>query len=164
MDPISQGAIGAAFAQSTSRREQLVTAAWFGALAGMAPDLDVFIQSPTDPLLFLEFHRHFTHALIFIPVGALIVTLALFKLIRHPLTFKQAYLASLIGYATHGLLDACTSYGTMLLWPISQERFAFNLISIVDPLFTLPVMLLVALGLWRQRAAFGMAAMVWALA
>ena len=57
MDPVSQGVVGAAFAQTAARRGQLATVAWYGALGGMAPDLDVLFQSPTDPLLFLEFHR-----------------------------------------------------------------------------------------------------------
>jgi inner membrane protein len=71
MDPVSQGVVGAAFAQTAARRGQLATVAWYGALGGMAPDLDVLFQSPTDPLLFLEFHRQFTHSLVFIPFGAL---------------------------------------------------------------------------------------------
>ena len=67
MDPISQGVLGASFAQAAAKNKgKIIAAAWFGALAGMAPDLDVVIQSSSDPLVFLEFHRQFTHALIFI--------------------------------------------------------------------------------------------------
>ena len=77
MDPISQGAIGALVPQVVSRREKLRAFAVLGCLAGMAPDLDVFIDSSTDPLLFLEFHRQFTHALLFIPIGAALVALPL---------------------------------------------------------------------------------------
>ncbi len=36
------------------------------------PDMDVLIRSASDPLLAIEYHRHFTHALAFIPVGGLI--------------------------------------------------------------------------------------------
>ncbi len=57
MDPVSQGALGAAFPHSVQDRESFrnkaVTITWVGALAGMSPDLDVFIRSTTDPLLFL---------------------------------------------------------------------------------------------------------------
>ena len=70
MDPVSQAAIGAAAAQSGGRAKTLRHALWIGALAGMAPDLDVFIRSSDDPLLALEFHRQFTHSVFFIPVGA----------------------------------------------------------------------------------------------
>ena len=48
---------------------------------------------------------------------------------------------SFLGYATHGLLDACTSYGTQLLWPFSDERISWNYISVVDPFLTIPVIL-----------------------
>ena len=32
MDPVSQGVVGAAFAQTAARRAQLATVAWYGAL------------------------------------------------------------------------------------------------------------------------------------
>ncbi len=163
MDPISQGALGAAAAQTVATRERMVAVTWFGALAGMAPDLDVLIQSPTDPLLFLEFHRHFTHALVFIPVGALIVSAALFKLIRHPLSFRHAYLACLMGYATHALLDSCTSYGTQLFWPFSNMRIAWNNVSVVDPLFTLPLLACVLYAAWNNRPRVAIYGLAWAL-
>ena len=168
MDPISQGVLGASFAQVAAKNKgKIVVAAWFGALAGMAPDLDVVIQSPADPLLFLEFHRQFTHSLIFIPFGALLVAWPLFKLqvrfFRQYLSLRESYLFCLLGYATHGLLDACTSYGTQLLWPFSDERFAWNNISIIDPLFTLPLLVLVALAGYKRRRGFAVAASLWAL-
>ena len=117
MDPISQGAIGAALATAThTRRKKMLTVALLGMLAGMAPDLDVLMQSPTDPLLFLEYHRQFSHSLVFIPIGALLVAWPLFKFFaRKVLTWRETYLACLAGYATHGLLDACTSYGTQFV-------------------------------------------------
>ena len=165
MDPISQGAIGAALATATyTRRKKLLTVALLGTLAGMAPDLDVLMQSPTDPLLFLEYHRQFSHALVFIPIGALLVALPLFKFFaRKVLTWRETYLACLAGYATHGLLDACTSYGTQLFWPFSNVRVAWNNSSIVDPLFTLPLVGLVAAAVIFSKRHFAIAAMVWAL-
>ena len=56
------------------------------------------------------------------------------------------------GYATHGLLDACTSYGTVLFWPFSNERLTWNNISIVDPLLTIPALILL---LWLQKQIGG---------
>ena len=52
------------------------------------------------------------------------------------MSFKQIYLFSFLGYFSHGLLDACTSYGTVLFWPLSNQRVGLNIISIIDPLFT----------------------------
>ncbi|MEE4186414.1 MAG: metal-dependent hydrolase [Gammaproteobacteria bacterium] len=165
MDPVSQGVLGASVPQAVSRKEHIVAATLFGAVAGMAPDLDSLIRSASDPLLYLEYHRQFTHSLVFIPVGSLLCALLFYYLLgrRWQLTFKTTYLFCLLGYATHGLLDACTSYGTQLLWPFSNERFAWNTISIVDPLFTLPLLALVALGYRRRNRRFAVAALCWVL-
>jgi inner membrane protein len=45
-----------------------------------------------------------------------------------------------LGYASHGLLDACTSYGTYLFWPFSDHRVAWNWISVIDPLYSVPLL------------------------
>ena len=165
MDPISQGVLGVAAAQAASKKPQARRAAFMGLVAGLAPDADVFITSATDPLLSLQFHRQFTHALGFIPVGALLAALVLHPLVsRNAFRFRTTYLFCLAGYATHGLLDACTSYGTQLLWPLSDLRVAWNNISIIDPLFTLPILLLVTIGIWRRSPALGRCALVWAVA
>ena len=155
MDPISQAAFGASLSQSFAKdKTKLLSALFIGALAGMAPDLDVLIQSPKDPLLFLEFHRQFTHSLIFIPVGALLCALFFYPFARKKLNFKQVYLFSFLGYATHGLMDACTSYGTQLLWPFSNTRIAWSTVSIIDPLFTLPVLIFILLAAFRHRVLY----------
>lgn len=163
MDPISQGALGAVAPQTVIPAEKLRAATLLGCLAGMSPDLDVLISSRTDPLLFLEYHRQFTHALVFIPFGAAIAALALHWAVRRRLRFFETYLACLLGYATHGLLDACTSYGTQLLWPFSDVRVAWNIVSVVDPLFTLPLLGLVILAAVSRRRTLAIAGVVWAL-
>ncbi|MEE2962254.1 MAG: metal-dependent hydrolase [Myxococcota bacterium] len=137
MDVITQGVIGAAAAGVlTPKHKNLPKWVMIGACGGLAPDLDVFIRSSSDPLLFLDYHRHFTHSIFFIPFGAALVALILSCLFRTRLKFRDAMIPALIGYATHGLLDACTSYGTYLFWPLSNQRVAWNSISIVDPIFT----------------------------
>ena len=75
MDPVSQGAFGAIFAQTISNKKKLIAGSILGCLAGLAPDLDVLIRSNSDPLLKLEFHRQFTHSIIFMPFGGLICCL-----------------------------------------------------------------------------------------
>jgi inner membrane protein len=129
----------------------------------MAPDLDVLIRSSADPLLFLEYHRQFTHALLFIPVGALLCALPLHLLARRWFGFAATYGFCLLGYASHGLLDACTSYGTELLWPFSDARIAWNRVSVVDPAFTLPLVVLLVLALVRRRARYARLGLLWGL-
>lgn len=162
MDPVSQAAFGAGWAQQPAGRGRLAAAAAVGAVAGMAPDLDTLIRSSTDPLLFLEYHRQFTHALSFIPVGALLCAGLLYRFARRRLSFAETYLFSFLGYASHGLLDACTSYGTQLLWPFSDARIAWSNISVFDPAFTLPVGVLVVLAMVRRRPLYARWALVWA--
>lgn len=139
MDPATQGFLGACAVQSAIKdtgREKL----WLVALlAGMAADLDVFIRSPSNPLLFIYYHRHFTHALLFIPIGGLLVAAFLLAFKPFRVSPKKVVFAAIIAYGTHGILDACTSYGTLLYWPFSHERVAFDIISIIDPLFTAPL-------------------------
>jgi len=125
-----------------------------GAFAGILPDADVLIRSSDDPLLFLEYHRHFTHSLVFIPVGAAVAAGVGFAVSRGRHRVAELYRPALLGYATHGLLDACTSYGTYLWWPFSDERVAWHLISIVDPVFTVPLVVgMVVAALRRSRLA-----------
>ncbi len=161
MDPLSQGTVGAAFAQSVANKNNIAKISIVGFLAGLAPDLDVLIRSSTDPILFLEYHRQFTHSLFFIPFGALIVSALIFPLVRKSLSFKTTYMASFLGYATHGLLDACTSYGTLLLWPFSHERITWNNISIVDPLLTITALVLLAVAVKTGRRRFSFFAISW---
>ncbi|RVU84839.1 metal-dependent hydrolase [Leucothrix sargassi] len=163
MDPVTQGAFGAVFGQLHGRKKDLAKAAAIGALAGMAPDLDILIRSDEDPLLALEYHRHFTHSLLFIPIGGLIVSLFLHPLLgrRWGLTFMQTLLWSIIGFSTHALLDTCTSYGTQLLWPLTNMRFSTDTISVVDPLVTVPILVLTILAARKKSRAYAFAAVAW---
>ena len=163
MDPLSQGAVGTAFAQSTANKNNIFKIGVIGFLAGLAPDLDILIKSSTDPILFLEYHRQFTHSLFFIPFGSLVIALMLFPFFKNSMSIKTIYYASLLGYATHGLLDACTSYGTQLFWPFSNERVTWNNISIVDPLFTIPVVILVVIAIKTKKKIFSFFSIGWVI-
>ena len=151
MDLVTHGLVGAALAQSAAPREEARIAAGVGFAAGMLADADALITSTSDPLLVLEVHRHFTHALAFIPLGGLIAAAVLWPLMRRRLPFPRLYLYALLGYALAGALDACTSYGTHLLWPFSGERTAFSIIAVVDPLMTLAVGIPLLAGILRRQ-------------
>ena len=160
MDSLTHFVLGAAIGQVISGKKRIHRAALVGALAASAPDLDVLIYQPDNPLSEFLYHRSFTHSLLFIPVGAVIVwafLLLIFKSWRED--WPLLLLVSFCAYATHGLLDACTSYGTQLFWPFSHYRVSLDWISIVDPVFTLPL-IIGALGSWwketRQPALYGL--------
>ncbi len=165
MDPITQGALGATAAQCGSTAKNTAVAGSLGFIAGMAADLDVLIRSSTDPLLFLEYHRQFTHSLIFIPVGGLLCAVLLYILYakRRQFSLRQTIIACTLGYATHAMLDACTTYGTMLFWPFSDMRVAWNVISIVDPLYTPPILILIVLAGMKKKTKYARLALAWAV-
>jgi inner membrane protein len=150
MDVLTQGLLGAALAQSAARRHEIRLAGLIGAAAGLLADADVLIRSDQDPLLTLEYHRHFTHALVFVPVGALIAAVLLWPLLRRRLGFGRLYLFSLLGYSLSGVLDAFTTYGTHLFWPFLGEAVSWNLIAVVDPVFTLALLIGVGVALVHQ--------------
>ncbi|MEM8868739.1 MAG: metal-dependent hydrolase [Verrucomicrobiota bacterium] len=156
MDPLTQASLGAAVAVAFSGRENVRLAALVGAVAGAAPDLDVLIRSAEDPLLSLQYHRHFTHSLIFAPVIGLLVA-GLFWCIcfrRRP-AFALLARFGVLAALTHGPLDACTSYGTLLYWPFSWHRESWDLISIIDPIFTGPLVALLVVAFFRRRVFYG---------
>lgn len=148
MDTITQGVLGAAAAQSALSRRLPRGAGLIGAVGGMAADLDVFIYSLNDPTVGWTFHRHFTHSLMFIPLGGIIVALPFLLMKRFKDHKREVIFAAIIGYATHGLLDAFTSYGTQLLWPFTNLRVAWDWMAIVDPLYTIPLWIGV---IWTAR-------------
>ena len=151
MDPLTQGVVGATASRIVAHPKEKPLAVVLGFLSGMAADLDVLIRSSNDPLLALEYHRQFTHSLVFIPLAALVCALVFFYLfLRQRLSFRHTYLYCFVGYATHALLDACTTYGTLLFWPFSNSRIAWNNVSVVDPLFTLPLLFLLILSLRKN--------------
>ena len=143
MDPISQGLVGSVFSQSISNKKEIKQAALIGLVSGISADLDVLIRSNKDPLLFIDYHRQFTHSLIFIPIGGFIMAVIFWLIFRKKMKFSKVFLYSTLGYATHCLLDACTAYGTELLWPFSNTKIAWNNIAVIDPVFTLTLLILV---------------------
>ena len=165
MDPLTQGIVATTASQSVSNKEKLLIASILGFLSGLAPDIDIFIRSTDDPLLFLEFHRQFTHSLLFIPIGGLICSSVFYFIFAKKLnfTFKETYIYSTIGYATHGVVDSFTTYGTQLLWPFTDERFAWNTVSVIDPLFTLPVIFFCLLTLIKRNNKYSFYAITWML-
>ena len=174
MDPLTQGVLGAALPQSicansktssSLRNSSVVLAGLLGVFGGLAADLDVLIYSNTDPLLFLTYHRQFTHSLIFIPMGGLLIALCVHGILgrRWHLRFCQTVLFCTLGYSTHALLDTATSYGTMLFWPFDETRYSWRIIPIIDPLFTLPLGLFVLMAMVRKNALWARLGLTWAL-
>lgn len=63
------------------------------------------------------------------------------ELIQYDSSFKNWTLMFFLAFLTHWIIDACTAYGTQIFEPFSRYRVAFNNISILDPLYTVPMIL-----------------------
>jgi inner membrane protein len=152
VDPLTHALVGAAAARVALARP-LGPAAWLPGIAGaLIPDLDALARLSGDPLAYATYHRHFTHALLFAPVGGAVAALP--WLLRPAMRGRwlAVYAAAVTGYASHGLLDAVTTYGTLVFWPFSNARVSLSWISVIDPLFTLALAVGVAAAAWRRRA------------
>ncbi|MCO6427848.1 metal-dependent hydrolase [Nitrosomonas communis] len=151
MDLLTQGLLGASLAQAGTRKDEIRMATVAGFFAGLLADADILIQSSNDSLLTVEFHRHFTHSIFFVPFGGLIAALIFWPFLRRRLSFARLYLFCFLGYSLSGVLDALTSYGTHLFWPVSEDRVAFNIISVIDPIFTL-ILLIAVIWTYKKHA------------
>ena len=110
----------------------------WGTIAGLAmgffPDSD-FILGLFNRQFYLEYHRDFTHSLILVPFYALFFSWLFVKISKRH-TFWNYYKICLPVLVSHVILDLLTSYGTMILSPFSEHRFAWDLVFIIDLVFS----------------------------
>jgi inner membrane protein len=159
VDFITQNLLGAvaghaAFGRPRDRGGLGRVALLAGAAGGAVPDFDFLLRRFADPAMPWELHRHFTHALWFIPIGGLLAALPFLLVPRCRRRFGLVYATTTIACATHAPLDNLTSYGTHILWPFLSGRTSWDAMSIVDPVFSglLALAILVALIRGQPRA------------
>lgn len=146
MDSITQATLGAAIGETLLGRKIGRKGAILGAIVATIPDLDVVLLPFLDPLERLSMHRGFSHSILFSIVFAAILVLIFRKWkYTNTLNTTRLFLFSWLTLITHMILDAFTPYGTLLLLPFSNRRIGFDSINIVDPFYTVP--LLVGLGI-----------------
>ncbi|MFK3846903.1 MULTISPECIES: metal-dependent hydrolase [Stenotrophomonas] len=145
MDSLTQivlgGAVAAAIAPAGHRRAALLA----GAALGTLPDLDALWLGfrAADPVAVMTEHRSFSHSLLVLPWVAALVWW-LFKrfgngrVAQSPLRWFWAMQLALV---THPLLDAMTVYGTQLWWPLRPSPVMGSNIFIIDPLYTVWLLL-----------------------
>lgn len=147
MDSLTQAVLGASLQGAMLGRWQGRRALLYGAALGTLPDLDVLI-SYGDAVANMTYHRGFSHSLLI--TGLLSVILAWFirRFRSHPgYSGMRLWLCIWLVLTTHILLDAFTTYGTQLFWPLTTPPVAISSIFIIDPLYTLPLLLALIFGL-----------------
>lgn len=152
MDLITQALLGATVAQAGWRDSLGSRAVWFGALLGMVPDLDL-VSNVAGPWVELTCHRGFTHSVLFAPLVAPAIGYGLWRLTARQGTARQWAHMSFWALLTHPLLDVFTTYGTQLLSPLSDHRFALDGVSIIDPVYTIPLIVALVIGVRAPERA-----------
>ncbi|MGF1757327.1 metal-dependent hydrolase [Photobacterium sagamiensis] len=152
MDSVTQAALGATVAAVVAGKQCSPKVLLAGAALGTLPDLDVFIGYG-DPVSDMVKHRGFSHSLLVLLPFASLLAWGWQRCMPTVLPFSRLWLLVTACLLTHPLLDAFTSYGTQLFWPLDVS-VAVSSIFIIDPLYTVPllVMLLASL-LWREKMA-----------
>lgn len=151
MDSLTQIVLGAAVGEAVLGKKVGNKAMLYGAIAGTIPDLDILASYVTDTVTALEIHRGFTHSIIFsvffAPIfGWLVSRYESYK------DFKAWSWLFFWAFITHPILDAHTTWGTQLFWPL-EYRLAFKSIFVIDPLYTLPFLLFLILAMFQKRDA-----------
>ena len=167
MDTLTHALLGAVTAQLGFRQKIGRDAAWVAAAAAAAPDLDLLVGPVMTALGInggnadeLVIHRGLTHSLVLAPAIALGLAAVWHwgragRRRRRPgqgtaAPFRLLYACVLLAYVSHPLLDFCTSFGTRLLAPLSQARFALDAISVIDIIYT-PILALTLAACWLVR-------------
>lgn len=149
MDSLTQAVLGASIQGALLGRWQGRRALLYGAILGTLPDLDVLIDYG-DAVADMTYHRGFSHSLLVLSALALLITLLARRLQPNPgYSARRLFFAIWLVLITHPLLDAFTSYGTQLLWPLTTPPVAWSSVFIIDPLYTLPLLVAVIVGLLR---------------
>lgn len=151
MDSVSQIVLGASVAGVCAPAGHRRKALLVGGALGTLPDLDVFIDYG-DPVSNFTYHRGFSHSLfVLFPLSLLLWLL----LRRWWLPVREApwhWLAAItLTLVTHPLLDAHTVYGTQLFWPLQTPPVMWSTLFIIDPAYTLPLLIGVLLATITSR-------------
>ncbi len=139
MDSLTQAVLGAGIQGALLGRFHGRKALAAGALLATLPDLDVFIDHG-DPISGMINHRGFSHSLFVLSFLALLLTW-LYRRWRPNIDYsaRRLFLTLWLVLCTHPLLDAFTSYGTQLWWPMHPTPTSWSSIFIIDPFFTVPL-------------------------
>ncbi|MGK9049157.1 metal-dependent hydrolase [Stutzerimonas chloritidismutans] len=147
MDSITQALLGASVQGAMLGRWQGRKALVYGAVLGTLPDLDVVIDYG-DAVANMTYHRGFSHSLFVLSLLAVLLTWLIRRFrADERYTGTRLFLSIWLVLITHVLLDAFTSYGTQLLWPLTTPPIAWSSVFIIDPLYSLPLLIAVLTGL-----------------
>jgi len=154
LDSVTQLTFGAAVGGALGGRHAGWRAFAWGAAFGTLPDLDTFFPFE-NPVAAFTYHRGYSHALLVHTVLAPLLAWLPYRLHRQgDVGYRRWWLLVWLVLLTHALLDATTVYGTQIGLPITDYPVGLGSIFIIDPLYTLPLLVGVlgalCCGTWRR--------------
>ncbi|WP_079228241.1 metal-dependent hydrolase [Pseudomonas putida] len=157
MDSITQAVLGAALQGTVLGRIQGRRSLIYGAALGTVPDLDVVIRY-ADPVSQMTYHRGFSHSIFVLTGLALLLALLVNPLARtrwpdKGYTLARLFLAFWLVLVTHPILDTFTVYGTQLFWPLQFTPLSWAAVFIIDPVYTVPLLLAVLYAAFKGLKA-----------
>jgi inner membrane protein len=154
MDSITQATLGAAIGEALLGKRIGNKGALLGAIIATIPDLDVLFLPLFDQVQRISIHRGISHSIAFCLLATFIFTwlMSRWKWTKE-IDKKRIWLFNFLVLFTHVLLDAFTTYGTQLFLPFSDYRVSFDSINIVDPFYTVPLLigLIISMILVRKQ-------------
>jgi inner membrane protein len=152
MDSITQAVLGASIGQAILGKKIGSKGAILGAIVATIPDLDILLLPLYNSVERISVHRGYSHSILFSIIGALLIAYLLTKLKwTKEFSFNRLALFSWLALFTHMLLDAFTAYGTQLFLPFSNYRVSFDSVNIVDPVYTVPLMIGLFITIFYQK-------------
>lgn len=151
MDSLTQVALGAAVGFAIGGRRLGRKAMVWGGLLGALPDLDVFVPMG-DAVADFTYHRSWSHSLFVMALATPPLAWCIRQAHGGSAEDRWRWWGLVLGTLwTHALLDAFTVYGTQLWWPLPHTPTSWSTVFIIDPLYTLPLLVGCWLG-WRRYA------------
>jgi membrane-bound metal-dependent hydrolase YbcI (DUF457 family) len=150
MDTITHGIAGALIAKAAFGGRDLLSpeemskrrlATWALTLGAVFPDGDVLREFfSSNPMLIITWHRSITHSLLCLPIWSVILASLTGAVARWRKWEAPSFLMLTgiyaIGILSHIILDLLTSFGTMVWSPLEWSRPAWDILFIVDFLFS----------------------------
>ncbi|WEK38199.1 MAG: metal-dependent hydrolase [Candidatus Pseudobacter hemicellulosilyticus] len=153
MDSLTHIVVGACIGDAMAGKQIGKKAMFWGALMQSLPDIDFVASFWMNPVNDLLAHRGFTHSFLFIILVTPLIALIAERWHRpHDISLKKWLLFFGVEMAVHVLLDGMNAYGTGWLEPFSHHRFAFHILFVADPLFSIwPAITFVLLLIWKNN-------------
>jgi inner membrane protein len=135
MDTVTHGLAGYVVAKTGLAGDTGKWGVVAGVSAALFPDLDIILGPFVGTEFTIKYHRGITNSL-FLIVPLSLFFAWLFVKISGKKRFGTFFLIWAVESLLHTFLDLATSYGTMILSPLSSDRFALDWLFIIDPILT----------------------------